>query len=47
MGFILFTFFLTDNGGDGLVAARHMKHFGFEPYILYPKQPNKDLYKVS
>lgn len=26
-----------NNGGDGLVAARHLKHFGFFPSILYPK----------
>ncbi|KAK8791788.1 hypothetical protein WA158_005165 [Blastocystis sp. Blastoise] len=27
-----------NNGGDGLVAARHLKHFGYNPQILYPKQ---------
>jgi NAD(P)H-hydrate epimerase len=37
----------SDNGGDGLVTARHLKHFGYEPYILYPKQPAKTLYQVS
>jgi NAD(P)H-hydrate epimerase len=26
-----------NNGGDGLVAARHLFHFGFEPTIFYPK----------
>lgn len=30
-----------NNGGDGLVAARHLKHFGLLPTVLYPKQ-NKD-----
>jgi len=29
---------MTLTGGDGLVAARHLKHFGFEVLILYPKQ---------
>lgn len=36
-----------NNGGDGLVAARSLSHFGFKPEIYYPKQPEKDLYKVS
>lgn len=27
-----------NNGGDGLVAARHLKHFGFHPTVVYPKQ---------
>lgn len=27
-----------NNGGDGLVAARHLKHFGFNPIVVYPKQ---------
>jgi NAD(P)H-hydrate epimerase len=27
-----------NNGGDGLVAARHLKHFGYEPSIVYPKR---------
>lgn len=26
-----------NNGGDGLVAARHLKHFGFDPEVYYPK----------
>ncbi|KAI9315309.1 apolipo protein A-I binding protein [Dichotomocladium elegans] len=34
-----------NNGGDGLVAARHLYHFGYKPSLYYPKQPNKDLYK--
>ncbi|KAL7674734.1 hypothetical protein ACOME3_001010 [Neoechinorhynchus agilis] len=25
-----------NNGGDGLVAARHLKLFGYEPVVLYP-----------
>lgn len=27
-----------NNGGDGLVAARHLKHFGYTPIVLYPKR---------
>jgi NAD(P)H-hydrate epimerase len=27
-----------NNGGDGLVCARHMKLFGYEPEVYYPKQ---------
>ncbi|CAO3680792.1 unnamed protein product [Umbelopsis vinacea] len=34
-----------NNGGDGLVAARHLFHFGYQPSIFYPKQSGKDLYK--
>merc|ERR1711939_920875 len=26
-----------NNGGDGLVAARHLHHFGYKVEILYPK----------
>ncbi|CAG9322531.1 unnamed protein product [Blepharisma stoltei] len=26
-----------NNGGDGLIAARHLFHFGFRPTVLYPK----------
>lgn len=26
-----------NNGGDGLVAARHLYHFGMEPTIVYTK----------
>uniref|UniRef100_A0A7S2S4U9 NAD(P)H-hydrate epimerase n=1 Tax=Rhizochromulina marina TaxID=1034831 RepID=A0A7S2S4U9_9STRA len=26
-----------NNGGDGLVAARHLRHFGYDPVVLYPK----------
>jgi hydroxyethylthiazole kinase-like uncharacterized protein yjeF len=33
-----------NNGGDGLVAARHLSHFGFKPTIVYPKQTDKKLY---
>ncbi|EFA82667.1 hypothetical protein PPL_04361 [Heterostelium album PN500] len=34
-----------NNGGDGLVAARHLVHFGYKVDILYPKRTDKDLYK--
>lgn len=34
-----------NNGGDGLVCARHLKLFGYEPAILYPKRPNKPLFQ--
>ncbi|XP_022159026.1 pyridoxine/pyridoxamine 5'-phosphate oxidase 1, chloroplastic isoform X2 [Momordica charantia] len=33
-----------NNGGDGLVAARHLFHFGYKPSICYPKQTPKPLY---
>jgi NAD(P)H-hydrate epimerase len=26
-----------NNGGDGLVAARHLKHFGCTPVVYYPR----------
>ncbi|CAE7595423.1 PPOX1 [Symbiodinium natans] len=29
-----------NNGGDGLVAARHLHHFGYSPRVVYPK-PNQ------
>lgn len=34
-----------NNGGDGLVAARHLKQFGFSPEVLYPKPTDRQLYK--
>ncbi|XP_037549474.1 NAD(P)H-hydrate epimerase [Nematolebias whitei] len=34
-----------NNGGDGLVCARHLKLFGYEPTILYPKRPGKVLFQ--
>ena len=33
-----------NNGGDGLVAARHLKHFGYEPTIVLPKQSSSQLF---
>lgn len=34
-----------NNGGDGLVCARHLRLFGFEPVCMYPKQPAKELFQ--
>ncbi|KAF2279612.1 apolipo protein A-I binding protein-like protein, partial [Westerdykella ornata] len=34
-----------NNGGDGLVAARHLFHYGYQPTIYYPKQPKNELYQ--
>ena len=36
-----------NNGGDGLVTARHLKHFGYQPSIYYPKPSSKPLFLVS
>lgn len=30
-----------NNGLDGLVAARHLTHFGYQPKIYYPKRPDR------
>lgn len=34
-----------NNGGDGLVCARHLLLFGYQPTILYPKRTQKPLYQ--
>lgn len=35
-----------NNGGDGLVCARHLKLWRhYEPVVFYPKRPQKDLYQ--
>lgn len=38
-----------NNGGDGLVAARHLHHFGYRPEVVYPKMEahiaKNDLYR--
>ncbi|EXJ78720.1 YjeF [Capronia coronata CBS 617.96] len=31
-------------GGDGLVAARHLHHFGYTPRIYYPKPTNAPIF---
>ena len=36
-----------NQGGDGLVAARHLHHFGYEVSVWYPKQGKSDLFAVS
>ncbi|KAK8205000.1 YjeF N-terminal domain-containing protein [Phyllosticta capitalensis] len=33
-----------NNGGDGLVAARHLHHYGYEPTVYFPKQSKNELY---
>lgn len=33
-----------NNGGDGLVAARHLYHFGYNLTVCYPKRTQKPLY---
>ncbi|KAJ5146049.1 AI-BP family protein [Penicillium bovifimosum] len=34
-----------NNGGDGLVAARHLAHFGYVPSVYYPKEGKNELYQ--
>ncbi|KAH8722002.1 NAD(P)H-hydrate epimerase [Ilyonectria robusta] len=34
-----------NNGGDGLVAARHLRHYGYHPTVFYPKRSRNDLYQ--
>ncbi len=35
-----------NNGGDGLVAARHLHHFGYSDiHVLLPREPTKDTYR--
>lgn len=33
-----------NNGGDGLVCARHLKLFGYNPEVYYPKRTDNSLY---
>ncbi|KIX09489.1 YjeF family domain-containing protein [Rhinocladiella mackenziei CBS 650.93] len=33
-----------NNGGDGLVCARHLHHYGYAPTIYYPKPTNTTLF---
>ncbi|KAM8784381.1 NAD(P)H-hydrate epimerase-like [Rhynchonycteris naso] len=33
-----------NNGGDGLFCAQHLKLFGYQPTVYYPKRPNKSLF---
>jgi NAD(P)H-hydrate epimerase len=34
-----------NNGGDGLVAARHLFFYGYKPTIYYPKRSKNELYQ--
>jgi hypothetical protein len=34
-------------GGDGLVAARHLRHYGYTPSVFYPKRSKSELYQVG
>ncbi|KAH8110220.1 YjeF N-terminal domain-like protein [Phellopilus nigrolimitatus] len=34
-----------NQGGDGLVAARHLCQFGYKPTLFMPKPGKKDIYK--
>lgn len=34
-----------NNGGDGLVAARHLFHYGYRPTVFYPKRSKNELYQ--
>jgi len=34
-----------NQGGDGLVAIRHLFHFGYKPLLYYPKQGSNEFYK--
>lgn len=35
-----------NQGGDGLVAARHLFHFGYIPTVWYPKRKDAPLFNV-
>jgi NAD(P)H-hydrate epimerase len=34
-----------NNGGDGLVAARHLHHYGYKPVVYCPKKSKNELYQ--
>ena len=34
-----------NNGGDGLVAARHLHHWGYKPTVYYPKPTQKLIFE--
>ncbi|KAF7593242.1 hypothetical protein BBP40_011783 [Aspergillus hancockii] len=36
---------VSQAGGDGLVAARHLAQYGYKPSIYYPKQGKNELYQ--
>ena len=33
-----------NNGGDGLVAARHLFHYGYKPVVFYPKPTKQPIF---
>ncbi|XP_014668367.1 PREDICTED: NAD(P)H-hydrate epimerase-like isoform X2 [Priapulus caudatus] len=33
-----------NNGGDGLVCARHLAAFGYRPRVFYPRRTKRELY---
>ncbi|RMD39664.1 hypothetical protein DV735_g5463, partial [Chaetothyriales sp. CBS 134920] len=33
-----------NNGGDGLVAARHLFHYGYNPVVFYPKPTKRPIF---
>ncbi|GAA5998782.1 NADHX epimerase [Rhodotorula paludigena] len=33
-----------NQGGDGLVAARHLYHFGYAPSVFYPKESKGEIF---
>ncbi|TLS22261.1 uncharacterized protein PpBr36_09847 [Pyricularia pennisetigena] len=36
---------VSQAGGDGLVAARHLRHYGYQPSVYYPKRGKNELYQ--
>jgi hydroxyethylthiazole kinase-like uncharacterized protein yjeF len=36
-----------NNGGDGLVAARHLHHFGYEAVVVYPKRSAREAHYAN
>ncbi|KAK4069305.1 hypothetical protein Trihar35433_5884 [Trichoderma harzianum] len=36
---------VSQAGGDGLVAARHLFYYGYRPTIFYPKRSKNELYQ--
>jgi NAD(P)H-hydrate epimerase len=34
-----------NNGGDGLVAARHLFHYGYQPTVFYPKPTKQPIFE--
>ncbi|PCH03926.1 Hypothetical protein PENO1_030320 [Penicillium occitanis (nom. inval.)] len=38
---------VSQAGGDGLVAARHLVHYGYKPSVYYPKEGKNELYQMK